>query len=525
VIELVRVRGPFRTLLVPLNLTWASWSTPNRKLIVAHRERRVALCWPVAGSAGLMMALANCFLFFSISSESASHDDPVAPILIALVLMAFAAAIGGRVMQRFGQAAVLGELLIGVLVGNLGYFYHQPAITVIREGDSISSIEQTALLRQLTAGEAARQILPLGPHTEEIARILEGPRGLKVLTVYSFVDAVSRIAIIILLFLVGLETSLNEMRAVGWTASLVGVLGVVLPLGLGLLVTTVLLPGSTFAAHLFIGGVLTATSVGITARVLRDLGQMDRSESKIILGAAVIDDVLGLLVLAVVTALIVHGFVSLGTIFGITLRAVLFLASSIGIGMWVTPRIVRHVARLQIENVKLLFGVGFAFVLSWLANLAGLATIIGAFAAGLILEHFFDKELEGFSLRDMLSPVESLIVPIFFVLMGLQVKLEAFNNLSVVFLAAALTAVAIVGKILSGYAAGRGLKRLAIGIGMMPRGEVGLIFAGIGRGLGVVSDSIFASIVIMVIITTMLTPPLLKLTLARNTPGAIAGPD
>ncbi len=471
-----------------------------------------------------MTALASYLFFASASPAAGSHADPAAPILIALVAMSFAAAIGGRVMQRFGQAAVLGELLIGVLVGNLGYLYHQPAITIIREGDSISKIEQIALLQQMSVGEATRQILPAGPHTEEIAGILEGPRGLKVLAIYSFLDQLSRIAIIILLFLVGLETSLKEMRAVGWSASLVGVLGVILPLGLGLLVTTILLPASNFGAHLFIGGVLTATSVGITARVLRDLGQMDRPESKIILGAAVIDDVLGLLVLAIVTALIVQGSVSLVNIFGITLKAVLFLAGSIGIGMWVTPMIVRRLARLQIENVKLIFGVGFAFVLSWLANLAGLATIIGAFAAGLILERFFDKELGGFSLRDMLSPVESLIVPIFFILMGLQVKLEAFNNLSVVILAAALTAVAIGGKIFSGFAAGRGLKRLAIGIGMMPRGEVGLIFAGIGRGLGVVSDSIFASIVIMVIITTMLTPPLLKLTLARGTPKAIGDP-
>jgi Kef-type K+ transport system membrane component KefB len=470
-----------------------------------------------------MITFTTCFLFVAASPDSASHDDPVAPILIALVMMAFAAAIGGRVMRRFGQAAVLGELLIGVLVGNVGYLYHQPAITVIREGDTISTIVQTALVKQVTVGEAARETLPPGPHTERIAQILEGPRGLKVLSVYSFVDQVSRIAIIILLFLVGLETSLHEMREVGWTASIVGILGVVLPLGLGLVVTTILLPDSSFAVHLFIGGVLTATSVGITARVLRDLGQMDRPESKIILGAAVIDDVLGLLVLAIVTALIVNGSVSLSGILGITLKAVVFLVGSIGIGMWVTPRIVRRLARLDFENIKLLFGVGFAFVLSWLANIAGLATIIGAFAAGLILESFFDRELKGFSLRDMLSPLESLIVPIFFVLMGLQVKLEAFNNFSVVLLAAGLTIVAILGKIVSGFAAGRGLKRLAIGIGMMPRGEVGLIFAGIGRGLGVVSDSIFASIVIMVIITTLLTPPLLKLTLASQLPEATPG--
>jgi len=468
-----------------------------------------------------MIVFANSLLFFSATSNAGSHDDPVAPILIALVMIAFAAAIGGRIMRRFGQAAVLGELLIGVLVGNLGYLYHQPTITLLREGDTLSTIAQTAFVQRVTVGEAAREILPPGSHTERIAEILGAPGGLKALAVYSFVDQVSRIAIIILLFLVGLETSLIEMREVGWTASLVGILGVVLPLGLGLAVTALLLPASSFAAHLFIGGVLTATSVGITARVLRDLGQMDRQESKIILGAAVIDDVLGLLVLAVVTALIVNGSVSVGSILGITLKAVVFLVGSIGIGLWVAPRIVRRLARLEFENIKLLFGVGFAFVLSWLANLAGLATIIGAFAAGLILESFFDKELKGFSLRDMLSPIESLIVPVFFVLMGLQVKLEAFTDLSVVFLAAGLTVVAIIGKVLAGFGAGSKLKRLAIGIGMMPRGEVGLIFAGIGRGIGVVNDSIFASIVIMVIITTLLTPPLLKLTLAKGAPAAV----
>lgn len=449
----------------------------------------------------------------------AAHDDPVAPTLIALMGMAFAAAIGGRVMRKFGQAAVLGELLIGVLLGNIGYLYRQSSIIIIREGDTISSITKTALLKKVTVSEAAKEVLPQGPDTDRIAEILGGTGGLQVLDVYSFVDKVSRIAIIILLFLVGLETSLIEMREVGWTATLVGVLGVLLPLAFGLLATTFLLRDSSFAAHLFIGGILTATSVGITARVLRDLGQMNRQESKIILGAAVIDDVLGLLVLAVVSALMLSGSINVSNIVGITLKAVIFLVGSIGIGMWITPQIVRRLARLEFENVKLLFGVGFAFMLAWLANLAGLATIIGAFAAGLILEHFFDKELEGHSLRDLLSPIESLIVPIFFVLMGLQVKLEAFNDLKAIFLALALTVAAVTGKVFSGYPAKRGLNRLAIGVGMMPRGEVGLIFAGIGRSLGIVKDSVFASVVIMVIVTTLLTPPLLKLTLTNGSFG------
>lgn len=458
----------------------------------------------------------NRFFLCFAAADSVSHSDPAAPILIALVLMALAAAIGGRLIRRFGQAAVLGELLIGVLVGNAGYLYRQPSITVIREGDSVSRIVQAALTKRVTVGEAAREVLPPGPHAERFAEILEGPNGLRILNVYFFVEQISRIAMIILLFLVGLETSMTEMREVGWSASLVGILGVGIPLALGLLVTTLMMPDDSFAAHLFIGGILTATSVGITARVLRDMGQMNRAESKIILGAAVIDDVLGLLVLAVVTALVLHGSVSIESILGITAKAAVFLVASIGIGMWVTPRIVRHLVRLQVENIKLLFGVGFAFLLSWFANLAGLATIIGAFAAGLILESFFDRELTGYSLRDMLSPLESLVVPIFFVLMGLQVKLEGFNNFRVVFLAFALTVAGIAGKLFSGFPANRSLDRLAIGIGMMPRGEVGLIFAGIGRGLGVVNDSVFASVVIMVIVTTSLTPPLLKLKFSKK---------
>jgi Kef-type K+ transport system membrane component KefB len=476
---------------------------------------------PTDSAAGVAL-FAHGLLSFS-SSDLAVHSDPVAPILIALVMISLAAALGGRVLRRFGQAAVLGELLIGVLIGNVGYFYHQPSITVIREGDVISRIVDKALVGNVTLGEAARDMLPPGEHTDRIAKVLESPRALQVVSVYSFVDQVSRIAIIILLFLVGLETSLTEMREVGWSASLVGIFGVVLPLALGLVVTTLLLPAESFAVHLFIGGVLTATSVGITARVLRDLGQMQRPESRIILGAAVIDDVLGLLVLAIVTALVIEGSVSVGSIAVITFKAVAFLVGSIGLGMWVTPRIVKRLARLNFENIKLLFGVGFAFVLSWLANQAGLATIIGAFAAGLILESFFDRALEGFSLRDMLSPIESLVVPVFFVLMGLQVKLEAFNNISIVILAATLTVAAILGKLFSGFAAGRNLNRWAIGIGMMPRGEVGLIFAGIGRGMGAVNDSVFASIVIMVIVTTLLTPPLLRLTLVPATPAFSPG--
>jgi len=445
------------------------------------------------------------------AAASAAHADPVAPILLALMLIALGAALGGRWMSRLGQAAVLGELLVGVLVANLGFYFGQPTLTILREGETIRNITAIAFQQSVTLAQAAHLALPPGPHADSLAAILATPAGLNAVSVYGFVDPLARIAVIVLLFLVGLETSVSEMRQVGKASFFVAVTGVVAPFLLGLGAMAWLTPQSSLARDLFIGGILTATSVGITARVLRDLHQAQRTEAKIILGAAVIDDVLGLLVLAVVSALVVAGRVSVTDIAVIALKALLFLAGSIWIGLRVTPHLVKRLARLEMKNFRLLFGLGFAFALSWLANWAGLAPIVGAFAAGLVLGEFFLSEMEGkHSLRELLSPLESLIVPVFFVLMGMQVKLEAFAELRVIGIAAALTGVAIAGKVVAGLACSRKVSRLGVGIGMMPRGEVGLIFAGIGKGLGVVDDAIFSAAVIMVMITTLLTPPLLK---------------
>jgi Kef-type K+ transport system membrane component KefB len=306
------------------------------------------------------------------------------------------------------------------------------------------------------------------------------------------------------------------MKRVGKTALLVAVIGILVPIGLGMGTMRVLHPGAPLASDLFVGGILTATSVGITARVLRDLGQENRDESRVILGAAVIDDVLSLIVLAVVSGLAVTGSVDPREIARISLVAALFLAGSLGIGVWLTPKLVRRLSGAGIHNLKLLFGLGFAFLLAWLANRAGLATIIGAFAAGMILNHFFDKELEGESLHQLLSPVESLIVPLFFVWMGIQVKLEALGSRDVLISGLALTVVAIIGKLASGFGCPPSMNRWAVGAGMVPRGEVGLIFAGIGRGIGVIDDGLFSAIVILVMITTLLAPILLHFTLGEG---------
>ena len=336
------------------------------------------------------------------------------------------------------------------------------------------------------------------------------------MSVYSFIDVVSRLAILVLLFLVGLEISLVEMKRVGKYASYVAVLGIILPMVLGMGTMKLIHPNSTLAADLFIGGILTATSVGITARVLRDLGRDRTEEARIILGAAVIDDVLCLIVLAVVSGLAVTGTISVASIALTTGKAALFLVASLGIGIWLTPKLVRRLATTGVENLQLLFGVSFALLFAWLANLAELATIVGAFAAGMVLNSFFDREIEGASLHELLSPLESLVVPLFFVWMGIQVKLETMANKDVLMAGLALTLVAIAGKVAAGWGCPPSMNRLAVGFGMMPRGEVGLIFAGIGKGIGVVDEGLFSAVVLLVMVTTVLAPILLRATMGSD---------
>jgi Kef-type K+ transport system membrane component KefB len=453
-----------------------------------------------------------------------SHADPVVPILIASIFITLGAALGGLLMKWVKQPAVLGELIVGLAAGNLGYYFANPTLTVLREGDNLSRIAHLALTGPYNLSEATLNILPAGPHTDLIAQLLAGPQGQTYISIYAFIDIVSRLAILVLLFLVGLEISLVEMKRVGKCATYVALLGIVAPMVLGMGVMKLLHPDSPLAADLFIGGILTATSVGITARVLRDLGRDTTEEARIILGAAVIDDVLCLIVLAVVSGLAVTGTISIASIAITTGKAALFLVASLGIGIWLTPKIVRRLASAGVHNLKLLFGVSFALLLAWLANVAELATIVGAFAAGMILNSFFDKEVGGISLHELLTPIESLLVPLFFVWMGIQVKLETMASKDVIIAGLALTVVAIVGKVVSGWGCPPRMNRLAVGFGMMPRGEVGLIFAGIGKGIGVVNEGLFSAVVLLVMLTTVLAPIMLRITMGAN-PNAMAQSD
>ena len=319
------------------------------------------------------------------------------------------------------------------------------------------------------------------------------------------------------------------MLKVGPASLLVAVLGVLTPFALGWGVGALLLPGHSVYVHAFLGATLTATSVGITARVLRDLGRSSSAEAKVILGAAVIDDVLGLVILAVVAAVIsaadtgqAFSTAQIALILG---KAILFLFGALVLGASLSPRVFGFASKLQGRGVLLAVALAFCFALSWVAALVGLAPIVGAYAAGLVLEkaHFRRFTDRGeHQLEELISPISSFLVPVFFVLMGMRVGLEVFAESGVLLLAAALTLAAILGKQACSLGAiGQKLDRLTIGLGMIPRGEVGLIFANVGLGLTiagerVVDQAIFSAVVIMVIVTTLVTPPALKWSLGRK---------
>ena len=409
---------------------------------------------------------------------TAAHSDPVTPVVLALAVILAAAKLGGHLAVRSGQPAVLGELVAGVVVGSfdlagIGWF---------------RSIEADAT-----------------------------------------VEILARLGVIILLFEVGLESTVPDMLKVGLTSVLVAVLGVLAPFALGWGVSAWMLPDKSAYVHAFLGATLTATSVGITARVLQDLHRSQSPEARVILGAAVIDDVLGLVILAVVAGAIGaadHGgslsYADIGLTFG---KAVVFLFGSLILGMYLSPRVFGLASRLSGQGVLLVTALVFCFVLAYLSSVIGLAPIIGAYAAGLILEeaHFRPFADRGErQLEHLVHPLSTFLVPVFFVVMGMRVDLTAFARLDVLGLAAFLTIAAMIGKQACAIGAvGRQLDRLSIGIGMMPRGEVGLIFANIGLGLSlagqpIVDQAIFSAVVIMVLVTTMATPPLLKWSLARQ---------
>ncbi len=416
--------------------------------------------------------------------QTAHHTLPKVLVMLMLILMV--AKIGGDLMERVGQPAVLGELLFGIILGNLALF-HLPGLEPL--------VDKVF-------------------HDKEVA---------------VFITLLSELGVILLLFEVGLESTVREMLAVGPSSLLVALLGVIAPIGLGYLAGIWFLPDASWTVHLFLGAVLAATSVGITARVLKDLGRMEMREAKIILGAAVIDDILGLVVLAVASGAVAAAnagtSIDVVTIVVIIVKAVGFFVIAVVVGSFISPRMYKAATYLQGKGVLLSLTLGWCFLVAWLGSLVGVAPIVGAFAAGLVLEDATFRDWHGrdMELEDMLRPITGFLVPVFFVHTGMNVQLSTFANANILGFAAVLTIFAILGKQVCSLGVwDKTLNKKAIGIGMIPRGEVGLIVANIGRGLKssdgtpVISADTFSATVIMVVITTMITPPALKWSLERK---------
>ncbi len=394
-------------------------------------------------------------------------------VLLGAAAMSLAAAAGGELFERRKQPAVLGELAAGIVLGNLALF-------------GVSGLDW-----------------------------LKSNEGLHLL---------AEVGVILLLFEVGLESRIDQLLAVGWSAALVAHIGVLIPFGLGWAVSAAFLPSAAWYTHMFVGATLTATSVGITARVIKDLGRMEAPESRIILGAAVVDDVLGLIILAVAAGMTQSAAKGGGAsmdwtlVGGIVAKAAAFLVGAIVLGRLIHVNALRLAESFHSRGVTLVLALSFCFALSALAGMMGLAPIVGAFAAGLVLEDddYAVFERRGFApVHDMVRPIAAVLVPLFFVMMGLRADLRSFASWNVIGLALAVTVAAVAGK--QACALGvldKGVSRLTVGIGMIPRGEVGLIFAGMGASLTVAGQPVFdgavmSAMIVMVLLTTLVTPPLL----------------
>jgi Kef-type K+ transport system membrane component KefB len=311
------------------------------------------------------------------------------------------------------------------------------------------------------------------------------------------------------------------MRSVGGESVRVALIGVAMPFVLGVAASYFFSSTVNLHTALFLGAALGATSIGITVSVLEELGVSQSRTARIVLGAAVFDDILGLLMLAAISGIVVSGGIDVVEISKVVVLAALFLGGAIYLSPFFLDIIIGMMRHLDLVEAKMFVSYLFVMVLAWLANLAGLATIIGAFTAGVILhdayfKYWGDHTGHRLSIRDLIMPLEVILVPIFFVLMGLQVKLESFLDWQVVQLAAGLLLAAVIGKLFSGLGVRKPVRRLAVGFGMLPRGEVGLVFAAIGRELGVVNDALFSSLVLVVIITTLISPSLLKWSLRKR---------
>ncbi len=434
-------------------------------------------------------------------SEAEVEPLILASVLLSLIVVYLSAKLGGELCARINLPPVLGELVGGVIVGVSALH-----LIVFPE----AGIEPDSLLIRLVE-------LTAGLQPEAALQVFKGESEV--------ISILAELGVVILLFEIGLESDLKELIRVGPQAAVVAIIGVVVPFAAGTAGLIGLFGVDTIPA-IFAGAALTATSIGITAKVLAELQKLSSKEGQIIIGAAVLDDVLGIIVLAVVASLAKTGEIEVLNVVYLIAGAAIFLVGAIFLGRLLSPYFVALVEQLKTRGQVIISSLIFAFILSYIAAAIQLEAILGAFAAGLILaETSKRKELE-----EQISPIADMLVPVFFVTVGARTDISVLNpldpaNRAGLIIASFLVIVAIIGKIITGFAifGQPGVNKLAVGIGMIPRGEVGLVFAGVGSASGVLSESLDAAIIVMVILTTFLAPPMLRIVFREDATPVAAG--
>ena len=435
-------------------------------------------------------------LLLSATPPAENSALVLASVLLSLVVIYLASKIGGELSNRVGLPPVLGELVGGVIVGVSAL-----DLLVFPEGGGNASNSVIMNFIQATAGLNQQEAVATFAAQSEVISVL------------------AELGVVILLFEIGLESNLKELMAVGIQATVVAVVGVAVPFAAGT-VGLMTFFGISAVPAIFAGAALTATSIGITSKVLSELGSLSSKEGQIILGAAVIDDVLGIIVLAVVASLAKNGEIDVTNVIYLIISATGFLLGAVLLGNVFNKSFVAVVERLKTRGGLVIPALIFAFIMAYLAAAIHLEAILGAFAAGLVLDET-DKRRE---LEKQVVPIADMLVPIFFVTVGAKTDLGVLNpaipsNREGLAIASFLIAIAIIGKVVTGLAVfGQpGINRLAIGVGMIPRGEVGLVFAGVGSASGALSKPLEAAIIMMVILTTFLAPPLLRFVFPQAT--------
>jgi Kef-type K+ transport system membrane component KefB len=433
-----------------------------------------------------------------------AEDAPVvlSGVLLTLVVIYLASKLGAEAARRLDFPPVLGELVAGVIVGVSALH-----LVIFPEGDLAATDSVVmAVLQRLN---------DLSP--DALTRIFNSESEV--------ISVLAEIGVIILLFEIGLESDLRQLKEVGIQATVVACVGVVVPFAAGTAGLMAIFHVAAIPA-IFAGAALTATSIGITSKVLAELGQLKSKEGQIIVGAAVIDDVLGIIVLAVVASLAKTGEIDVLNVIYLIISSTAFLVGAILLGGVFNKTFVSLVDQLKTRGNVVIPAFTFAFFMAFLGNAIHLEAILGAFAAGLVLDET-DARSE---LDELIKPIADLLVPIFFVTVGARADLRVLNpaipeNRAGLLIAVFLILVAIIGKVVTGWAVfGQpGINRWAIGVGMVPRGEVGLVFAGIGSASGVIDKPLEVSIIIMVILTTFLAPPFLRVAFgsSEETPAVI----